>query len=95
MYSWTNSTPVFWSQLYQTEVVTRDVEVALSTDSISGISLWQFCDTKVCRSRFAVGEVAGTGRVAPVMHWLFVVVVVVVAVVSVSVGGVGGSGCFC
>lgn len=52
VYEWRNTTlnsdgvAVQWSQLYQAQLVEADIEVALSDTNISGISLWQFADSK-------------------------------------------------
>ena len=37
---------MFWSQLYQAEIVTRDAQFAVDNDDVSGITLWQFSDIK-------------------------------------------------
>jgi len=46
IYEWTNSTDPFWSQGYQSEVVQRDASFAMSNNSISGLTIWQFGDIK-------------------------------------------------
>lgn len=52
IFEWRNSTlsldgvGVQWSQLYQAQLDEADVKVALSNENISGISLWQFADSK-------------------------------------------------
>ena len=47
-----------WSIAYQTEVITRDVDVAVKHGNISGITLWHFFDFKVenCNIRNCNGQ---------------------------------------
>ncbi len=35
-----------WRCRYQDELLIADVQTALGLDTVSGITLWQFCDTK-------------------------------------------------
>lgn len=47
VFEWANNvTDARWTQKYQTEVITRDVDVALKNEHISGITLWHFFDFK-------------------------------------------------
>jgi len=46
IYEWTNATNPYWSQGYQAEVVQREAQFAVSTDSVSGVTIWQFADIK-------------------------------------------------
>lgn len=47
VYEWDhNTTDAKWTQKYQTEVISRDVDVALSNDNISGVTLWHYFDFK-------------------------------------------------
>jgi len=48
IFEWdSNSTDKQWTLKYQSEVVGRDVDVAIQNDKISGITLWHFYDFKV------------------------------------------------
>jgi len=48
IYEWDdNATDAKWTLKYQTEIVTRDVDVALRNDNVSGLTLWHFFDFKV------------------------------------------------
>ena len=48
IFEWaTNETDAMWTLEYQTEVIATDVDVALSNDLFSGITLWHFFDFKV------------------------------------------------
>lgn len=48
IYEWShNATDAKWTLLYQTEVISADVDVALANNNISGITLWHFFDFKV------------------------------------------------
>lgn len=48
IYEWdTNETATRWTCAYQSQVLAKDVEVALSNPNISGIALWHFFDFKV------------------------------------------------
>eukprot|EP00050_Salpingoeca_kvevrii_P002588 m.197425 g.197425 ORF g.197425 m.197425 type:complete len:621 (+) comp10645_c0_seq1:1304-3166(+) len=47
VFEWTNKTDPQWSQLYQSEVVQRDVEFAIGESRLSGLTLWQLTDIKV------------------------------------------------
>eukprot|EP00049_Salpingoeca_infusionum_P004894 m.85133 g.85133 ORF g.85133 m.85133 type:complete len:621 (+) comp12776_c0_seq3:137-1999(+) len=46
IYEWQNATDLFWSQKYQAELVKADVTVALESERLSGITVWQFNDIK-------------------------------------------------
>lgn len=47
LFEWShNDTDAMWTTKYQTEVIERDVDVALSDDKFSGITLWHFFDFK-------------------------------------------------
>eukprot|EP00929_Paragymnodinium_shiwhaense_P046435 TRINITY_DN23639_c0_g1_i1.p1 TRINITY_DN23639_c0_g1~~TRINITY_DN23639_c0_g1_i1.p1 ORF type:complete len:464 (+),score=91.85 TRINITY_DN23639_c0_g1_i1:234-1625(+) len=47
IYEWSeNKTDAYWTQKYQVEVISRDVEVAMGNPRISGITLWHFFDFK-------------------------------------------------
>ena len=45
VFEWNNSTDPRWSQKYQVEVVERDAQFAMSNDNISGITIWQVCES--------------------------------------------------
>jgi beta-glucuronidase len=48
IYEWANNdTAARWTCLYQNQVLSEDVEVALSDPNISGVALWHFFDFKV------------------------------------------------
>ena len=48
IYEWdANTTDAKWTLKYQTEIVTRDVDVAIANSNISGITIWHFFDFKV------------------------------------------------
>lgn len=49
VYEWgaNNLTAVMWTQLYQKEVLENNVDVALSNERFSGITLWHFFDFKI------------------------------------------------
>ena len=48
IYEWDhNATDAQWTLRYQSEVILADVDVALSNERISGITLWHFFDFKV------------------------------------------------
>lgn len=46
IYEFDNATAVKWSTKYQTEVLAADVDVALSDDAFSGLTLWHHFDFK-------------------------------------------------
>lgn len=46
VYEWQNSSDPFWSQNYQAKVVERDAQFAVDNDTVSGITVWQYCDIK-------------------------------------------------
>lgn len=47
IYEWShNTSAVKWTTAYQTEIISRDVDVALGNDILSGITLWHFYDFK-------------------------------------------------
>jgi len=46
IYEWTNATDPYWSQRYQSEVVERSAQFAVSNEIVSGITIWQFNDIK-------------------------------------------------
>lgn len=47
VYEWSdNKTDARWTLKYQTEVITRDVDTALSNNNISGLTLWHYFDFK-------------------------------------------------
>ena len=41
-----NATDAKWTLKYQTEIIGRDVDVALANEHISGLTLWHFFDFK-------------------------------------------------
>lgn len=48
IFEWSkNETDDKWTLNYQTEIISSDVDVAISNHNISGISLWHFYDFKV------------------------------------------------
>ena len=48
IYEWAhNATDAQWTLRYQSEVILADVDVALSNERISGLTLWHFFDFKV------------------------------------------------
>ena len=48
IYEWGhNATDAQWTLRYQSEVILADVDVALSNERISGLTLWHFFDFKV------------------------------------------------
>ena len=48
IYEWGhNATDAQWTLRYQSEVIVADVDVALSNERISGLTLWHFFDFKV------------------------------------------------
>lgn len=44
VYEWQNQTDPYWSQNFQGEVVQQDIEFALESDRVSGITIWQAQD---------------------------------------------------
>jgi len=46
VYEWTNRTDFFWSQLFQSEVVSLEAKFAAESEQISGLTVWQFADIK-------------------------------------------------
>eukprot|EP00928_Gymnodinium_smaydae_P073392 TRINITY_DN56601_c0_g1_i1.p1 TRINITY_DN56601_c0_g1~~TRINITY_DN56601_c0_g1_i1.p1 ORF type:complete len:707 (-),score=80.53 TRINITY_DN56601_c0_g1_i1:131-2251(-) len=47
VYEWSdNKTDARWTQKYQVEIISGDVDVALSDDKISGVTLWHYFDFK-------------------------------------------------
>lgn len=47
VFEWSdNKTDVKWSQKFQVEVISRDVDVALANSKISGLALWHYFDFK-------------------------------------------------
>ena len=48
IFEWSdNQTAATWTTKYQAEVLSRDVDVALQNDHLSGVTLFQFFDIKV------------------------------------------------
>eukprot|EP01147_Barroeca_monosierra_P006618 gene6618-325_t len=54
IYEWKNTSDPFWSQKYQAEVVKEDIEFALNSNRVSGITIWQFADIKANMQATAV-----------------------------------------
>ncbi len=50
IWEWVNASApypgVFWSQTFQTNVVTTDASFLLNQSHVSGLTIWQFCDIK-------------------------------------------------
>jgi hypothetical protein len=46
VYEWNNTTDPMWSQKFQAEVHNATATLAISDDSFSGITIWQFSDIK-------------------------------------------------
>jgi beta-glucuronidase len=54
-----SSEPARWSLEYQVVVDRDDAMVAMVSENITGISLWQFCDIKVDQSNTSTGRPGG------------------------------------
>ena len=51
-----NATDAKWTLKYQTEIIGRDVDVALANEHVSGLTLWHFFDFKVNNCQLDAGS---------------------------------------